>query len=171
MLFEKFLQVSENFKCCDASRQNLFSNFVDLTCLAYLSWLILQPSVASTTISYEFSHDPLALFPEYIYREKIFINSCQEIFNQLPHTFTWLPSPLIIMMETQATSHCCLEPFRWESLWGWDFRPQLVVVSGLFGGNPFVDGILGHNLLLSQAFSVGVPLTMGFRLSRSLFSQ
>jgi hypothetical protein len=43
-------------------------------------------------------------------------------------------------------------PFRWESLRGWDFRPQLVVVSCLFGGNPFVDGILGHNLLLSQAF-------------------
>jgi hypothetical protein len=38
-------------------------------------------------------------------------------------------------------------------------------------GIPFVDGILGHNLLLSQAFSVGIPLWMGFRLSRSLFSQ
>jgi hypothetical protein len=34
-----------------------------------------------------------------------------------------------------------------------------------------VDGILGHNLLLSQAFSVGIPSWMGFRLSRSLFSQ
>jgi hypothetical protein len=77
------------------------------------------------------------------------------------------------MMETQAATHRFLEPFRWESLrgwdfrpqlivvsglfrWeslrGWDFRPQLIVVSGLFGGNPFVDGILGHNLLLSQAF-------------------
>jgi hypothetical protein len=30
------------------------------------------------------------------------------------------------------------------------------------GGNPFVDGILGHNLLLYQAFSVGIPLWMGF---------
>jgi hypothetical protein len=39
--------------------------------------------------------------------------------------------------------------FLWESLRGWDFRPQLIVVSGLYGGNPFVDGILGHNLLLS----------------------
>jgi hypothetical protein len=73
------------------------------------------------------------------------------------------------MMETQATTHCCLEPFQWEFLCGWDFRPQLIVVSSLFGGNPFVDGILGHNLLLSQAFSVGIPLWMGFRLSRSLF--
>jgi hypothetical protein len=52
-----------------------------------------------------------------------------------------MQSPLIIMMETQATTHCCLEPFRWESLRGSDFRPQLIVVSGLFGGNPFVDGI------------------------------
>jgi hypothetical protein len=58
---------------------------------------------------------------------------------------------------TQATTHCCLEAYWWESLHGWDFRPQLIVVSGLFGGNPFVDGILGHNLLLSQAFSVGIP--------------
>jgi hypothetical protein len=77
------------------------------------------------------------------------------------------------MMETQAATRHCLEPFRWESLrrwdfrpqlifvsglfwWeslrGWDFRPQLIVVSGLSGGNPFVDGILDHNLLLSRAF-------------------
>jgi hypothetical protein len=34
-----------------------------------------------------------------------------------------------------------------------------------------VDGILGHNLLLFRAFSVGIPSWMGFRLSRSLFSQ
>jgi hypothetical protein len=50
------------------------------------------------------------------------------------------------------------------------FRPQLVVVSCLFGGNPFMDGILGHFLLLSQAFSVGIPSWMGFKLSRSLSS-
>jgi hypothetical protein len=56
------------------------------------------------------------------------------------------------------------------------FRPQLVVVSGLFGGNPFVDGIfLGHNLLLSQAsfFTVELRLSrfffiMKFWLSRSV---
>jgi hypothetical protein len=56
------------------------------------------------------------------------------------------------MMETEAATHRCLEPFQWESLRGCDFRPQLIIVSGLFGGNPFMDGILGHNLLLSQAF-------------------
>jgi hypothetical protein len=31
-----------------------------------------------------------------------------------------------------ATTCCCLRPFWWESLRGWDFRPQLIVVSGLF---------------------------------------
>jgi hypothetical protein len=57
-----------------------------------------------------------------------------------------------------------MQTFWWESLRGWDFsRPQLVVVSGLFGGNPFVDGIfLGHNLFLSQASLVGIPSWMGF---------
>jgi hypothetical protein len=57
------------------------------------------------------------------------------------------------MMKTQATTHCYLEPFRWESLRGWDFMPQLVVVSGLFGGNPFVDGIFGfHGAFLHKFF-------------------
>jgi hypothetical protein len=64
------------------------------------------------------------------------------------------------VMKTQATTHCCLK-LRWESLRGWDFGPQLVVVSGPFGGNPFVDGILGHNLLF-HAFSVGIPSWMEF---------
>jgi hypothetical protein len=50
------------------------------------------------------------------------------------------------------------------------FRPQLVVVSGHLVGT-LCRWDLGHNLLLSQAFSVGIPLTMGFRLSRSLFHE
>jgi hypothetical protein len=37
-----------------------------------------------------------------------------------------------------------------------------IAASSLFGGNPFMDGILGHNLLLSRAFSVGIPSWMGF---------
>jgi hypothetical protein len=78
-----------------------------------------------------------------------------------------------------------MQTFRWKSLRGWDSRPQLIVVSGLFGGNPFVGGILGHNLLLSRAFFggnhfvdgifrsqlvvvSGLFFTMEFRLSRSL---
>jgi hypothetical protein len=44
----------------------------------------------------------------------------------------------------------------------WKLRLQLIVVLSLFGGNPFVDGILCHNLLLSRAFLVGIPLWMGF---------
>jgi hypothetical protein len=43
----------------------------------------------------------------------------------------------------------------------WKLRLQPIVASN-FGGNPFVDGILGHNLLLSRAFSVGIPSWMGF---------
>jgi hypothetical protein len=90
----------------------------------------------------------------------VFIKEAE--FGTMLHAFTYPQSPLFIMMETQAATHRCLEPFRWGSLRGWDFRPQLIVVSGLFGGNPFVDGILGHNLLLSQAFLVGIPSWMGF---------
>jgi hypothetical protein len=44
---------------------------VDLIRLAYLPWLILQPSVASTVIFYEFPHEPLALLSEKFYREKL----------------------------------------------------------------------------------------------------
>jgi hypothetical protein len=34
--------------------------------------------------------------------------------------------------------------------------------ANLFGGNPFVDEILGHSLLLSRAFLVGIPSWVGF---------
>jgi hypothetical protein len=34
-----------------------------------------------------------------------------------------------------------MHTFWWKSLYGWDSRPQLTAVSGLFGGNPFVGGI------------------------------
>jgi hypothetical protein len=106
-----------NYKYYDASRQNLFANFVDLTRLACLPWLILQPSVASTMIFYESSHEPLALSMEHIRREKFSWTRVKKKIKHPPHTFTWLPSPLIIMIETQATTHCCLKPFRWESPW------------------------------------------------------
>jgi hypothetical protein len=66
---------------------------------------------------------------------------------------------------------------------------QLVFVSGFFGRNPFLRWDLGYNLLLSRAFRwesllrwdlgynlllsrallVGIPFTVGFRLSRSLW--
>jgi hypothetical protein len=121
-------------------------------------------------IFYEFPHEPLALLSQRFYREKLSAICIKEKFFKqcctysldrnrhensgynplLPQTFSVeIPS----WMGFWATTCCCLGPFWWESLRGWDFRPQLVVVSDLFGGNPFVDGILGHNLLLSQAFS------------------
>jgi hypothetical protein len=131
---------------------------VDLIRLAHLPWLILQPSVASTVIFYEFLHEPLALLSQRFYRENLSALCVKEFFlNNTSHIHL-----MATVMRTQATTHCCLKPFRWKSLRGWDFRPQLVVVSGLFGGNPFVDGILGHNLLLSRAFLVGIPSWMGF---------
>jgi hypothetical protein len=144
-----------------------------------------------------FNHDFLWIFtrapcPFYeIYSPwKIFMNLCQEIFKQPVHTFAWLQSPLIIMVETQATTHCCLEPFRWESLWRWDLGHNLLL-SRAFRWESLWRWDLGHNLLLSQgflweslwrwdlgfhgasgyheAFSQTLPLfTIGLWLSRSL---
>jgi hypothetical protein len=83
---EKFSQVYDNFKRCDASRQNLFSNFVDLIRLACLPWLILQPSVASTMFFYEFPQKPLALLSERFYREKLSLICVKEkILNNTSH--------------------------------------------------------------------------------------
>jgi hypothetical protein len=129
--------VFENFNRRCASRRNLFSNFVDLIRLANLPWLILQPSVASTMIFYEFPHKPL-LF----YYNNVTTKNFSAICAKEKSVGNSLHIHLIeIVMQT----------FRWKSLRGWDSRPQLIVVSGLFGGNPFVGGILGHNLLLSRA--------------------
>jgi hypothetical protein len=154
--------------------------FCGLDLLGTLAWLILQPSVASTVVSLRISArapcpfitiNLLRNFQQFLLRK---------IFEQR-HTYSLL---IATVKKTQATTHCCLK-LRWESLRGWDFgpqlavvsgpfggnplvdgifRPQLVVVSGLFGGNPFVDGILGHNLLLSQASF----FTMEIRPLRSL---
>jgi hypothetical protein len=44
----------------------------------------------------------------------------------------------------------------------------LEIIMKLFGGNPFVDGILGHSLLQSQAFLMGIPSWMGFFLGHNL---
>jgi hypothetical protein len=55
-----------------------------------------------------------------------------------------------------------LEQCHTHSLNRWKLRLQLIVVLSLFVGNPFVDGILGHNLLLSRAFLVGILSLMGF---------
>jgi hypothetical protein len=114
-----------------------------LTLLAYLPWLILQPSVASTMFFYEFLLEPLALLHNDFFVKTFFGSSHwgKRILEQ-SHTHS-----------LNRNRHC---------LSRWKLRLQLIVVSSLFGGNPFVDGVLGHNLLLSRAFSVGTPSWMGF---------
>jgi hypothetical protein len=59
---------------------------VDLIRLAYLPWLILQPSVASTMIFYEFPHEPLALLSEHFCRGKLLpICVKEKILNDATH--------------------------------------------------------------------------------------
>jgi hypothetical protein len=93
---------------------------VDLTRLAHLPLSILQPSVASTTIFYESSLEPLACSTEHILQKK-FKNLCQNFLN----------NDIYIRLAAITTN--------------------------------YRDGNLGYNLLLSRAFSVGIPLTVGFR--------
>jgi hypothetical protein len=62
MNFEIISNVMQVDKIC-------FTNFVDLTRLTHLPWLILQPLVASTMIIYESSLKPLAFSMDNIHRE------------------------------------------------------------------------------------------------------
>jgi hypothetical protein len=48
---------------------------------------------------------------------------------------------------------------------------NLLLSQAFFGGNPFVDGILCHNLLLSQAFFGGNPFVDGILGHNLLLSQ
>jgi hypothetical protein len=114
---------------------------VDLVCLARLPWLILQPSVASTVIFCEFPHEPLALLPQRFYREKLLAICVKEkIFEHR----------LLYSLDRNRPENSGYDSFVASNFFSF------------FGGNPFVDGILGHNLLLSQAISVGIPSWMGF---------
>jgi hypothetical protein len=63
---------------------------VDLIRLAYLPWLILQLSVASTMIFYEFPHEPLALLSEHFCHEKL-SSICVKVkfLNDATRTFIW----------------------------------------------------------------------------------
>jgi hypothetical protein len=58
---------------------------VDLTRLAYLPWLILQPSVASTMIFYEFPHEPLALLSEHFVVKKFSSALRKNFLNDATH--------------------------------------------------------------------------------------
>jgi hypothetical protein len=145
------------------------------TCLGwYCNPQLLQP-----WFSTNFRASPLPSYHNDFIARNFQQFALRKIFWTTPHIFTWSQSSWKLRLQPivasnffrwrslrrwdfWATTCCCLGPFRWESLRGWDFRPQFVVVSGLFGGNPFVDGILGHNLLLSRAFSMGIPSWMGF---------
>jgi hypothetical protein len=140
---------SKNFNRRRPSRQNLFSNLVDLFRLADLPRLILQPSVASTKIFYNFSARASCSFLATMLSQK---TSQQFMPNKnllaTPYAFTF------------SKSSC--SPLRWKSLHGWDCRPQLTAVPGLFGWES-LNGwdFLGHNLLLSRASFGGNPLMDG----------
>jgi hypothetical protein len=139
----------------------------------------LQPSVASTVVFLQISARAPCPFITIILLQNFQQFALGKNFWTTPHVFTFdrnrhensgynplLPQTSVGIpswMGFWVTICCCLGPFWWESLRGWDFMPQLVVL-GLFCGNPFVDGILGHNLLLSRTSF----FTMEFWLSRSL---
>jgi hypothetical protein len=135
-----------NCEYYEASRQNLFANFVDLTHSAHLPWLILQPSVDSTTIFYESSFEPLASSTEHIHREKFSWISAKKFLNN--NIYIRLAAITINYHDGNSAYNLLLSgAFSVGIPLTVGFRPQLVVVSGL---------------------SVGIPLTVGFRLSRSL---
>jgi hypothetical protein len=134
---KKSSQVFENFNRCYASRQNLFSNFVDFICLAHLPGWYCNPQLLQPLFFYEFLGEPLARLSQQFYCEKLSANCIREkILNNATRIHFW-------------------------SQPSWKLRLQPIVASN-FGGNPFVDGILGHNLLLSRPLLVGIPSWMGF---------
>jgi hypothetical protein len=106
-------------------------DFVGLTRLAHLPWLILQPSVASTTIFYESSLEPLASSTEHIHRDKK---------PSLISTKKFLNNDIYIHLAA-ITNLLLSRAFLVGIPLTVGFRPQLIVVSGLFGGNPFDGGI------------------------------
>jgi hypothetical protein len=119
--------------------------FCGLDLTGRLALVDTATSVASTMIFYEFPRESFALlFQQYCHEKLLSDLHYRKICKQL------------LTHSLDRNHHAKLS--RWKSLRGWDSRPQLVAVSGLFGGNPFVGGILGHNLLLSLAFFlVGIP--------------
>jgi hypothetical protein len=101
---------------------------VDLIRLVDLPRLILQPSVASTKIFYDFSTRAPFCFLTMMLSQRTFQHLCQIKICRQPLT------------HSLSRNH----------------------PANVFGGNPFVDGILGHSLLLFQAFLVGIPSWVGF---------
>jgi hypothetical protein len=126
----------KNFNRCYSSRQNLFSNFVDLIYLAYLPGWYCNPQLLHRCFSTNFCASPLPFYHNKFIVELSVVFIKEKFLNNTTRIYFWSQS-------------------------SWKLRLQPTVASN-FGGNPFMDGILGHNLLLSRAFSVGIPSWMGF---------
>jgi hypothetical protein len=113
---------------------------VDLTRLAHLLWLILQPSIASTMIFYESSLEPLVSSTEHIHREKTSWISAKKFLNN--DIYIRLTAIAISYHDGNLGYNLLLsQAFSVEIPLTVGFRTQLIVVSGLFGGNPFDGGI------------------------------
>jgi hypothetical protein len=149
VLFRNFREFW-NCKNYEASWQNLFANFVDLARLAHFPGWYCNPQLLQPRFSANPHSSPLP-FQWNIFIAKNFCEFLPKNSYIMTYTFTYPQLPLIIMMETQATTYFCLEPFGWESLWRWDLGHNLLL-SQAFQWESLWQWDLGHNLLLSQAF-------------------
>jgi hypothetical protein len=128
--------------------------------LAHLPWLILQPSVASTTIFYESSLEPLASSTEHIHREKISRTSAKKFLND--DIYIRLTAITISYHDGNSGYNSLLSrAFSVGIILTVGFRPQLVVVSGLSVGIPLMVGFRPQ-LVVVLSLSVGIPFTVGF---------
>jgi hypothetical protein len=93
---------------------------VDLTRLAHLPWLILQPSVASTTIIYESSFEPLAFSMKHIHHEK----------------FSWVSAKKFLQNDIYIRLSAITLNYH-DGNSGYN----LVLSQAFLGGNPFDGGI------------------------------
>jgi hypothetical protein len=133
---------------------------VDLIRLAHLPWLILQPLVASTTIFYESSLEPLASSTKHIHREKISRTSAKKFLN---NDICIRLTAITINYHDQNSGYNSLlsRAFSVGIPLTVGFRPQLVVVSGLSVGIPMEVGFRPQ-LVVVSCLLVGIPLTVGF---------
>jgi hypothetical protein len=104
----------------------------------YCNPQLLQPWTSTNSYT-----SPLPFLPEWFFRENfsvVFIKE-KEFRNNAAHMHL---TGLVIAYH--------------DGNWGCNSS----LSRAFFGVYAFVDGILGHNLLLSRAFSVGIPSWMGF---------
>jgi hypothetical protein len=103
-------------------------NFMDLTHLAHLPWLILQPSIASTMIIYDLPSSPLP-FRRRIFIVKVIYELYKKFFNKNIYI------RLVVMLVNFRKIFLAKHSFLLET------GPQLTVVSCPLGRNPFDGGI------------------------------